>query len=131
MERVTGIGGVFFRAKDPEALSRWYADYLGITPPPPTYDDPIWWQKQGPTVWGVFSADTDFLEQNVHGWMVNFRVADLDAILTQLRQAGTPIEVDEESYPNGRFAYATDPEGNRFQLWEPNAATLRELEAES
>jgi glyoxylase I family protein len=121
MERVTGIGGLFFRARDPLALGRWYADNLGIDVPPPTYDDEPWRQEAGPTVFAPFSADTDFFARDEQSWMVNFRVRDLDAMAEQLRAAGSEVEIDPEEYPNGRFARLADPEGNPIQLWEPAA----------
>lgn len=125
MERVTGIGGLFFRARDPEALTRWYTDHLGITVPPPTYDDPDWWQEQGPTVFAPFPHDTQDLGRPEQAWKVNFRVRDLDAMVAQLRAAGVEVEPDPQTYPNGRFASTTDPEGNPIELWEPTPGSLR------
>ncbi len=124
MERVTGIGGFFFRAQNPDALGRWYAEHLGVSLPPLTYDDPDWWQEEGPTVWGVFSADSEEFGRPEQRWMINFRVQDLDAMMNQLRQAGIAVEVDPEEYPNGRFAVTADPEGNPIQLWQPNQKAL-------
>jgi glyoxylase I family protein len=120
MERVQGIGGFFFRARDAEALSRWYADHLGVAAPPESYDAEEWEQEAGPTVFAPFGdehADSPHLGPT--GWGLNFRVADLDAMVTQLRDAGIDVEVDTEEYPNGRFAQLHDPEGNPVQLWEP------------
>jgi glyoxylase I family protein len=124
VERVTGIGGVFFRARDPEALKRWYEQHLGVTAPQPTYDEPPWWQDAGPTVFTAFREDSGFFDRPEQRWAVNFRVRDLDAIVAQLRGAGIAVEVDPETYPNGRFARTADPEGNPVQLWEPTAETL-------
>lgn len=117
MERVTGIGGVFFRSRDPEALTRWYEENLGITQPPPNYDESPWWQEAGPTVWGPMGAESGHLDKSTT-WSINFRVSDLDAMVAQLREAGLEVSVDRETYPNGRFAETTDPEGNPIQLWE-------------
>lgn len=119
MERVTGIGGVFFRARNPESLSQWYAEHLGVPPPPSTYDDPAWWQEEGPTIWGVFPADSPDLGDPPRPWGINFRVRNLDAMVAQLRAAGIVVAIDPETYPNGRFAQTADPEGNPIQLWEP------------
>lgn len=125
MERVTGIGGFFFRAADPDALGRWYDQHLGVPMPPPSYDDPVWWQETGPTVWGIFPADTTDLGNSGQSWSINFRVSSLEAMVAQLERAGIAVTVDPEEYPNGRFASLADPEGNVVQLWEPNAAAMQ------
>jgi len=130
VERVNGIGGVFFRARDPGALSGWYAEHLGITPPPPSYEDPDWWQEEGPTVFAPFEESSQHLGRPEQQWSVNFRVRDLDAMVSQLRRAGIEVEVDPETYPNGRFASLADPEGNPVQLWEPRPHTPRRHEEE-
>jgi glyoxylase I family protein len=119
MERVTGIGGVFFRAADPEALNRWYATHLGVDPPPASYGDRSWWQQAGPTVLTAMPADSEHLADASHGWALNFRVVDLVAMVDQLRRAGVEVDVDPETYPNGTFATLHDPEGNPVQLWQP------------
>lgn len=125
MQRVTGIGGVFLRARDPDALARWYAEHLGINAMAGETEE-IWWQDAGPTVWAPFPADTDYFGRPEQGWMINFRVADLDAMLDQLRDAGVTVDDAVQEMPGiGRFAWATDPEGNRFELWEPTAEALR------
>jgi glyoxylase I family protein len=129
VERVTGIGGVFFRARDPEALKRWYEDYLGVEAPQPTYDEPPWWQDAGPTVFAPFRHDSNFFGRPEQQWSVNFRVRDLDAIAAQLRGAGIEVQIDPETYPNGRFASTADPEGNPIQLWEPTPEELRDPRA--
>jgi len=122
MERVTGIGGLFFRSHDPAGLTRWYADHLGVAPPPETYGESSWRQEAGPTVVAPMSPDSGHLADAEHRWAVNFRVRDLDAMVRQLAAAGLAVAVDPESYPNGRFADLSDPEGNRIQLWEPAGA---------
>jgi glyoxylase I family protein len=119
METVIGIGGLFFRAKDPTPLSRWYRDHLGVTPTPTNYDDPPWQQAAGPTVFAPFPSDTKYFGDAKEVWMVNFRVRDLDAMAAQLRGAGITVTIDPEAYPNGRFARLHDPEGNPIELWEP------------
>jgi catechol 2,3-dioxygenase-like lactoylglutathione lyase family enzyme len=118
MERVAGIGGFFFRAHDPEALSIWYEQHLGIMRPPATYEEGSWWQNEGPTVFAPFAADTEHFGRPEQGWMINFRVRDLDAMVAQLRGAGITVEVAPETYPNGRFARLHDPEGNPIELWQ-------------
>jgi glyoxylase I family protein len=112
-ERVTGIGGVFFRAREPEALAAWYAEHLGVS------FDPLWQQQAGPTVWAPFRADTDYFGRPEQAWMVNFRVRDLDAMVAQLRAAGIEVEPGPQEESAGRFARIHDPEGNPIELWEP------------
>ena len=120
MERVTGIGGFFFRADDADALARWYAEHLGVGFPPEAYEDDVWYQEAGPTVFAPFGPQHwESPHLGEHRWGVNFRVRDLDAIVAQLRYVGIAVEVDHEQYPNGRFASLHDPEGNAVQLWEP------------
>ena len=119
MERATGIGGMFFRSGDANALARWYRENLGIGVYSEEADE-TWWQEEGPTVWSPFAADTDYFGRREQTWMINFRVRDLDAMLAQLRDAGVDVdEKTEEMAGVGRFGWASDPEGNRFELWEP------------
>ena len=125
MARVTGIGGFFFRARDPDALNRWYADHLGVVMlESREYADPGWFQDRGETVFAAFSPDSDSFGGPDKSWKINFRVDDLDGVVEALRAAGVAMEPHSESYPNGRFAELEDPEGNRIQLWEPNEASL-------
>lgn len=119
MEKVTGIGGFFFRARDPGALAKWYADNLGVALVPTDYDQPVWKTEAGITVFAPFAHDTDYFGDMKNQWMINFRVRDLDAMAAQLRAAGAEVEIDPETYPNGRFARLSDPEGNPIQLWQP------------
>ncbi|WP_122816823.1 VOC family protein [Nocardioides pantholopis] len=125
MERVTGIGGVFFRAEDPSKLTAWYAEHLGVDPPPLSYETSPWWQQPGPTVFAAMPADSEHFGAAANSWSINFRVVDLDAMVRQLREAGIEVDVDTEEYPNGRFAGLRDPEGNGIQLWQPAGADLR------
>ena len=125
MANVTGIGGFFFRARDPDALNRWYADHFGVIElESSSYEDPGWFQDRGETVFFAFSSDSDEFGAPEKTWKLNFRVRDLDAIVSDLREAGIAVEPHAEPYPNGRFAELEDPEGNRIQLWEPNAASV-------
>lgn len=119
MQHVTGVGGIFFRSKDPAALGQWYKDHLGIDLVPGDYDQKPWSQEAGPTVFAPFPHDTDHFGRPDQQWMINFRVGDLDAIVEQLRAAEIGVTVDPETYPNGRFARLLDPEGNPIELWEP------------
>jgi len=115
VERVLGIGGVFFRARDPDALRSWYAEHLGMK----LEDFGGAVLTDGVTVWSLFPAETDYFGPSGQQAMVNYRVADLDAMLTQLRAAGASVEDAIEDSEQGRFGWATDPEGNRFELWQP------------
>lgn len=119
MERVTGIGGFFFRAKDTDELATWYETHLGVDRVPKTYEVEPWHQAAGPTAFAPFSEDTEYFGRPTQSWMINFRVQDLDRMVAQLRSAGIEVEVDPETYPNGRFARLADPEGNPIQLWMP------------
>jgi len=119
MQYVTGIGGLFFRASDPAALSRWYKEHLGIDPAPGDYSQKPWLQEAGPTVFAPFPHDTNYFGRADKQWMINLRVRGLDALVQQLRAAKIDVSVDPETYPNGRFARLQDPEGNPIELWEP------------
>jgi predicted enzyme related to lactoylglutathione lyase len=115
-ERVLGIGGLFFRSRNPEELKQWYQVHLGI-------DQPSWQQAAGPTAFNPFSMDTDYFGSPQQAWMVNFRVRNLDAMVAQLRKSNIEVKVDPENYPYGRFARLHDPEGNPIELWEPAGAS--------
>ena len=119
MNHVTGIGGFFFRSKDPGALGRWYNDHFGIDLVPADYSQKPWAQEAGPTVFSPFPEDTDYFGGSDRQWMINFRVRDLDGIVDQLRAARIEVTIDPQHYPNGRFARLRDPEGNPVQLWQP------------
>jgi glyoxylase I family protein len=112
---VTGIGGVFFRAQDPDALQEWYKTHLGITP----YQ---WEQKAGTTVFMPFSKATDYFPAD-RQFMLNFRVTDMDDLLAALRAAGIDIitKAEWDTPETGRFARIHDPEGNPIELWEPTS----------
>lgn len=119
MEKVTGIGGLFFRAHDPKALGRWYQQHLGISLMPTTLQDSVWQQEAGPTVFAPFKETSGYFGDPQKDWMVNFRVRDLDKMAAQLQTAGIAVKVDPQTYPNGRFARLNDPEGNPIKLWQP------------
>lgn len=119
MEKVTGIGGVFFRAKEPAALRRWYEQHLGVAPTPTGDGQLPWNQESGPTAFEPFPSDTSYFGAAEQSWMINFRVRDLDAMVAQLRAADVEVTVDPEMYPYGRFARLKDPEGNPLELWQP------------
>jgi glyoxylase I family protein len=120
MEKVNGIGGLFFRAKEPDILARWYRDHLGIPLVPKGDGEEPWWQEAGTTVFAPFPESTEYFRDAKKVWMVNFRVSNLDAMVAQLRSAGVSVEVDPPPYRYGRFARLSDPEGNPIELWEPS-----------
>jgi predicted enzyme related to lactoylglutathione lyase len=123
MARVTGIGGVFFKSKDPKELTAWYAQRLGLRLeewggallkwPDDKADD------GGLTVWTVAAQSSDWFSPSDASFMINYRVDDLDALLTELRDAGVDIVKGPEAHENGRFAWILDPDGNKLELWEP------------
>lgn len=116
MAKVTGIGGLFFRARDPAALADWYEKHLGIS----NIQTTVWRQEAGTTIFGPFAADTDYFGDPKQQWMVNFRVDDLDRMMAQLKAAGIAIETRAEwDSEVGRFCRIHDPEGNPVELWEP------------
>ena len=129
VQRVTGIGGIFIKAKDPEALKAWYRDRLGI----PLED---WggcafqWNVPGRTepdggmtVWSVFEDDSKHFAPSTARFMVNYRVDDLHALLAALRDEGCEVDPQTQESDFGKFGWVMDPEGNRVELWEPPAAT--------
>jgi len=111
MEKITGIGGVFIKAEDAPALRNWYRDNLGIDVDP-NYGGAMF----GDTVWTIFPATTKYFDKPC---MINYRVSDLDAMLAQLRAAGATVDDKVDDSDFGRFGWATDPEGNRIELWQP------------
>jgi glyoxylase I family protein len=113
-----GIGGLFVRAEDPAALSAWYEKHLGINPVPTSYEETPWVQEAGPTIFSPM-PDTASMIPDGKSWMLNLRVADIEAFAAQLKAEGVAVELDLSTYPNGRFAMLADPEGNPIQLWEP------------
>jgi predicted enzyme related to lactoylglutathione lyase len=116
MERVQGIGGVFFRTRDPEALGAWYREHLGVPVEEGNY---AVFGGEGQTVWSAFAGDTDYFGPSGQQFMLNFRVEDLDAMLRQLRAAGVAVDERVEDSELGRFGWFTDPDGNRVELWQP------------
>ncbi|MGC1463400.1 MAG: VOC family protein [Terracidiphilus sp.] len=119
MAKATGVGGVFLKSRDPQALAAWYATHLGI----PTqdggslaFDGP---ESTGMTVFAPFPHETTYFGDGPQTFMLNFRVDDLDALLAQLSHAGVRVDPNRESHAYGHFAWIWDPEGNRIELWQP------------
>jgi predicted enzyme related to lactoylglutathione lyase len=120
VEKVTGIGGVFFKARDPNALAAWYQEHLGV--PVMAGSSFAILSSTGAdehTVWATFDEKSDYFGAVENRSMVNYRVSDLDAMLAQLRAAGAEVLPDVMEDDNGKFGWAVDPEGNRFELWQP------------
>ena len=124
MKRVTGLGGIFFKARDPKALTEWYDQHLGVTPGPDgsvmlrwrEFDDP---EREAYSVWAPFKEDTPYFKPSEKPFMVNFRVENLEKLLPLLEQEGVTVLPEREDGEFGRFAWVLDPEGNKIELWEP------------
>jgi predicted enzyme related to lactoylglutathione lyase len=123
MARVTGIGGVFLRARDPKSLSAWYVKHLGIQLADYGGATFLWSDEipatTGMTTWSLFPENTTHFGSGTQQAMINYRVDDLDALLAQLAAANVTIDPKRDEYDFGRFAWITDPEGNRIELWQP------------
>jgi predicted enzyme related to lactoylglutathione lyase len=126
MQRVTGLGGIFFKARDPTALGEWYRAHLGLNVQAwggvafswVTADNPT---GTGTTLWSPFKDDTSYFEPSRSTFMVNFRVHDLHALLAALRAEGCTVDAKVEDSEHGKFGWVMDPEGNRVELWQPPA----------
>ena len=123
MARVTGVGGIFLKAKDPKALAAWYGEHLGMKIEAWGGSVMMWSDEvpagTGMTTWSLFPEASDHFGGGPQTAMVNYRVDDLEGLLTMLAAAGTPIDPKRESAAYGHFAWVTDPEGNRLELWQP------------
>lgn len=124
MAKVTGIGGVFFKAKsDPATLAAWYQTHLGLHLEPWGGAILRWpadtAEDQGLTVWSVAKPDTQWFAPSDASFMINYRVDDLDALLAALQGAGVTVVKEKETHENGSFAWILDPDGNKLELWEP------------
>ena len=127
MKKVTGVGGIFFKAKDPNTLREWYGKHLGIEAESwggfvfRWSDDPQ--TDGGVTAWTIFPDTTKYFEPSNQPFMMNFRVADLDALVAELRTEGVDVQANNDASEYGKFAWVMDPEGNRIELWEPPPKT--------
>ena len=125
MEKVTGIGGFFFRARDPKTLARWYQEHLGILPVPTSEGEHAWEQEAGTTAFSPFPETTKYFGDPQKMWMINFRVRDLDKMVAQLRAKGIEVKVNpDESF--GRFANLKDPDGNPIELWQEEKTAAKQ-----
>lgn len=123
MTKVTGIGGIFFKCKDPNGVNEWYKQHLGFDTSP--YGTSFEWReaednsKTGLTQWNPFPADTNYFEPSTRDFMINYRVKEIESLVEQLRSEGVTIVDKVESFSYGKFVHILDLEGNKIQLWEP------------
>ena len=129
--KVTGIGGIFFKSRDPEKIRKWYAENLGLV----TNEygslfefrqsaDP---EKKGYTQWSPFKQDTDYFEPSTKDFMINYRVEKIEELVAELRANGVTVVDEIESFEYGKFVHILDPEGNKIELWEPVDPVFTEL----
>ncbi len=123
MKKVTGIGGIFFKCKDPDKIKEWYKTHLGFNTN--KYGSSFEWReetdatKKGSTEWSPFPETTKYMEPSTKDFMINYRVENLEALVEELKKAGVTIVDKIESYDYGKFIHIMDPEGNKIELWEP------------
>jgi predicted enzyme related to lactoylglutathione lyase len=123
MKKVTGIGGIFFKCKDPKKMKEWYQTHLGLNTN--EYGATFEWKdasdptKNGSTQWSPFSESTKYFEPSTKDFMINYRVADLNALVEELKKEGVTIVDQIETYDYGKFVHIMDVEGNKIELWEP------------
>jgi predicted enzyme related to lactoylglutathione lyase len=125
VKRVTGIGGIFIKAENPGKLYEWYEKHLGIIREPHGHGAMLHWreeenpERRGATVWALFEKHSEYFDPSRAPFMINYRVDDLDGLLEALRAEGVESKREDSDY--GRFAWITDPEGNKIELWQPPA----------
>jgi predicted enzyme related to lactoylglutathione lyase len=123
MKKVTGIGGIFFKCKDPEKIRKWYKTHLGLEAGP--YGATFEWRedadpaKKGSTTWNPFPDKTKYFDPSTGSFMINYRVENLEALVDGLKKEGVTIVDKIESYDYGKFVHILDIEGNKIELWEP------------
>ncbi|HQD08017.1 MAG TPA: VOC family protein [Flavihumibacter sp.] len=122
MKKVTGIGGVFFKSKDPKAINEWYKTHLGIDSG--DYGASFEWReegsaKKGLTEWTAFAANSNYFDPSTKAFMINYRVDNLEALVEELKKQNVPLLDQIETYDYGKFIHLLDPEGNKIELWEP------------
>ena len=129
-KRVTGIGGFFFKSKDPDMIKNWYSKHLGLNTD--KYGCTFWWKdNEGnhcSTQWSPMNEDTDYYKPSEKQFMQNFRVENLEELLKALKEEGVQIVGEMETYDYGKFGWIMDPEGNKIELWEPNDKVFLEQE---
>jgi len=131
LKRVTGIGGIFFKCKDPKKMREWYKTHLGLNTN--DYGSVFEWRqgadttKKGFTQWSPFGEKTKYFEPSTKEFMINYRVADLEALVDQLKKEGVTIADKIETVEYGKFVHIMDIEGNKIELWEPNDIEFEKL----
>ena len=131
MKKVTGIGGIFFKCKDPEKMNEWYKTNLGLNTN--QYGAVFEWRqgadssKKGFTQWSPFKETTKYFEPSSKDYMINYRVENIEALVEELRENGVKILDKIQSYDYGKFVHILDPEGNNIELWEPNDIEYEKL----
>ena len=131
MKKVTGIGGIFFKCKDPKAMRDWYKNHLGLKTN--DYGSVFEWRqgadpdKKGFTQWSPFPADTKYFEPAQSGLMINYRVHDIEALVAELKKNGVTVVDNIETYDYGKFVHILDPEGNKIELWQPDDVAYENL----
>lgn len=124
MKRVTGIGGIFFKCKDPVKINEWYKTHLGLETSP--YGAKFEWQdltdtsKKGYTLWSPFPDNTKYFEPSEKDFMINYRIEDIEALVEELKKEGVTILDEIATYDYGKFVHILDPEGNKIELFEAN-----------
>ena len=124
MKRVTSLGGIFFKCKDPEKVKEWYSKHLGFNTD--QYGTTFEWRqsndqtKKGFTVWSPFNETTKYFEPSSKGFMINYRVENIEQLLEELKKEGVTVVDEIEVYDYGKFVHILDIEGNKIELWEPN-----------
>jgi len=131
MARVTGIGGIFFKARDPKALQAWYRKHLGLNIEDWgglafQWADEAEQGRNGMTVWTIFPESSGYFAPSTAPFMINYRVADLAAVLSELRAEGCTVDDKMDESEFGKFGWVMDPEGNRLELWEPPKSGITE-----
>lgn len=131
LNRVTGIGGVFFKSKDPKKLSQWYSTHLGlkINPYGSVFE---WYQgadstKKGFTQWSPFAEKTTYFEPSTKDFMINYRVQQIELLVAELKQNGVTVLDSIETFEYGKFVHLLDIEGNKIELWEPNDVVYEKM----
>ena len=130
MNKVTGLGGIFFKCNDPQSMNEWYAKNLGLTTG--DYGTTFEWRqaddpsRKGSTAWCAFPNETDYFNPSAKPFMINYRVENIAALVDELKRENVTIVDEIAEYDYGKFVHVLDPEGNIIELWEPNDALERD-----